>query len=112
MPRHHGFVSRDGDEDISDLRGFGQRHDAEAIHHRFQRLGGIDFGNDHIGAQPFGAHRHAAPAPAVSTDYHAEAGKEQVGGAKNSVKGGLTRTVAVVEEMLGIRIVHGDDGKL
>ena len=38
------------------------------------------------------------------------AGKQDVGGADDAVESGLAGAVAVVEEVLGIGVVDGDDG--
>ena len=69
----------------------------------------IDFGDDHVGAQALGAHGHAASAPAVAGDDHAQAGEQQVGGAQDAVERGLAGAVAIVEHVLGLRVVDGDD---
>ena len=73
-------------------------------------LHGIDFGDDHVGAESLGAHGHAASAPAVAGDHDLEAGDQKVGGANDAVNRGLAGAVAIVEEMLGFGIVHGNDG--
>ena len=59
-----------------------------------------------------GAHGDAASAPAVAGDDHFEAGEQQVGGANDAVERGLAGAVAIVEEVLGQRVVDGDDREL
>ena len=61
-------------------------------------------------AQAAGTHRHAATAPAVAGDDHLETGDQQVRGADDAVQRALPGAVAVVEEVLGHRVVHGHDG--
>ena len=61
-------------------------------------LRGIDFGDDHVGAEALGAHGDAASAPAVARDDHFEAGEQQIGGADDAVERGLAGAVAIVEE--------------
>ena len=63
-------------------------------------------------AVALGAHGDALAAPAVAGDDDAHAGEQHVGGADDAVDGGLAGAVAVVEEMLGLGVVDGDDGKL
>ena len=104
----NGLVSGHGDENVADLGGFRHGHHAEAIHHGFDGAHRVDFGDDHVGAQALGAHGHALAAPAVSRDHHFQAGEQQIGRANDAVDRGLARAVAIVEEMLGLRVVHGD----
>ena len=59
-----------------------------------------------------GAHGHAASAPAVAGDDDAKAGEQQVRGANHAIERGLAGAVAIVEEVLGERVVDGDDRKL
>ncbi len=54
----------------------------------------------------------AAPAPAVAGDHEVRAREQEVGGADDAVDGRLPGAVAVVEQMLGVSVVHGDDGIL
>ena len=109
LARENVFVPGDGDENVSDLRGLRHRHHAETVHHGFERTNGIHFGDDHVRAQALRAHRQAAPAPAVAGDDKFQSGEQKIRGAQNPVNGGLARAVAIIEEMLGQRVVHGDD---
>ena len=63
------------------------------------------------GAQSLGPHRHALAAPAVAGDNHTLSGDQHIGGADDAVDGALTGAVAVVEEVLGHRVVDGNDGQ-
>ena len=56
--------------------------------------------------------RHALAAPAVAADDHLPAGQQHVGGADDAVDGALAGAVAVVEEVLGLGVVDGDDRQL
>ncbi len=65
--------------------------------------------NDDLGAHSLGAARHAAAAPAVAADHHLFARPEDIGGPGDAVDGALAGAVAVIEEVLGLGIVDGDD---
>src|SRR5579863_185918 len=108
----HALVAGDGGDDVADFRGFGHGHDAEAIHDGFERFGGIDFGDDDFGARATGAAGKSAAAPAVAGDDEFRSSEQEVGGADDAVDGGLSGAVAIVEKMLGIGVVDGDDGEL
>ncbi len=58
------------------------------------------------------AARQSASAPAVAGDHELRARQQEVGGANDAVDGGLPGAVAVVEQVLGVGIVHRDDGIL
>ena len=106
------LVAGDGDEHVADFGGFAHGHHAEAVHHGFDGLRRIDFGDDDVGAVALGAHGHAAPAPAVARNHNVQAREQQVRGANDAVQRGLAGAVAIVEEVLGERVVDGDDRKL
>src|ERR1700722_1234665 len=103
------LVAGDGDEHVANFCGFVHGHHAEAIHHGFDGLGGIHFGDDDVCTVTFGTHRDTAPTPAGASDDYFEAGEEEVRGANDAVEGGLAGAVAIVEEVLGERVVDGDD---
>src|SRR5271170_798496 len=107
-----GLVPRDGDENFADLGGIGHGHHAEPVHDGFQGARGIDLGDDDVCAVTFGAHGNASSAPAVAGDDDAHSSEQHVGGANDAVQCGLPGAVAIIEEMLGERVVHGDDGIL
>ena len=64
-----------------------------------------------VGAVALHAHGQAAAAPAVAGDAHGAAGDEDVGGADDAVERALAGAVAVVEHVLGVGLVDGDDGE-
>ena len=51
----------------------------------------------------------AAADPAIAGDDHLAAGEQDVGGPQDAVDGRLAGAVAVVEEVLGLGLVDGDD---
>ena len=59
-----------------------------------------------------GAHGDAATAPAVARDDQLQAREQKIRGANNSVESGLAGAVAIIEEVLGERVVDGDDREL
>src|SRR5207249_9265925 len=60
------LVAGDGDKNIAFLGGVPHGEDSEPVHHRFNSLHRIDFGDDDVGAVALGAHRDTAAAPAVA----------------------------------------------
>ena len=70
----------------------------------------IDLGDDDVGAHAAGARGEAATAPAVAGDDELGAGEQDSWCADDAVEGGLAGAVAVVEHVLGQRVVDGDDG--
>src|SRR5258708_4203927 len=103
------LVSRHRDVNVAFLHRFGHGHYAETVHRGFDTLDRVDFGDDHVSAEAFGGRGGAASAPAVTGNHYLQASEQHVGGANNSVNGGLAGAVAIVEEMFGHRIVHCDD---
>src|SRR5260370_14712951 len=106
------LVSGHGNVDVAFLYGFGHGHHSEAVHRGFDTLHWIDFGDDHVGAEALGAHGYAASAPAVTGNHDLQASEEHVGGANDAVNRGLAGAITIVEEMLGHRVVHGNDRML
>ena len=105
-------VAGDGDEQVADLGGLVHRHDLEAVHRGLEGADRLDLGDDHVGAQALGPHGDALAAPAVAGDDDPLAGDQHVGGADHAVDRALAGPVAVVEEVLGHRVVDGDDRQL
>ena len=105
----HTLVSRHGDVNVAFLHRFSHRHHSETVHRGFDALHRIDFRDDDVGTEALGAHGHTAAAPAVTGNDNFEAREEHVGGANDAVNGGLPGAVAIVEEVFGHRIIHGDD---
>ena len=104
------LVAGKRDEQVADGGGLRHGHHAEAVHDGFDGLGGIDFGDDDVGAHAAGAHGDAASAPAVAGDHQRHAGQQHIGRADDAVDGALSGSVAIVEQMLGERVVDRDDG--
>jgi len=84
-------------------------HDAEPVHDGLQRLDRVDLGYQHIGAVALGARGEAAADPAVAGDYDFLAGQQHVGRADDAVERRLAGAVPVVEHVLGVGLVDGDD---
>src|ERR1700722_1475281 len=95
--REHAFVAGHGAENVAEFGRFGHRHDAEAVHHGFERFRRIDFGHDDFGSSAAGAGSQSAAAPSVTGDHEFRAGEQKVGGADNAVDGGLPGAVTVIE---------------
>src|SRR5262249_31466097 len=106
----HVLVSGHRHEDVSDLRSFMHRHHTIAIHDCLNGLGGIDLSYNDVGAHAAGAGSQAATTPSVAGDHELGAGHQRVRAADNAGHGGLAGAVAVVEHMLGHRVIHSDDG--
>ena len=96
-------------EDVADLRGLRHRQHLEAVHHGLERAQRIDLGDDHVRAHAARAGRDAATDPAVAGDDEALAGEQDVRRADDAVDRRLARAVAVVEQVLRVRLVDGDD---
>ena len=109
LARDHGLVAGGGAEDVADLGGLLHRHHLEAVHRRLERAHRIDLGDDHVRAHAACARRDAAPDPAVAGDDEALAGEQDVRRADDPVDRRLARAVAVVEQVLRLRVVDGDD---
>src|SRR5207244_12951937 len=84
------------------------RHNSEAVHHRLDGLDGIDFRYDHIRAHAARAQGHAFAAPTVAHYDQVAAGQQNIRRADDAVQRGLTSAVAIVKEMLGLRVVNRD----
>ncbi len=56
-----------------------------------------------------GPHGQAPPAPAVADDDEIQPGQKDVGGPEDAVDRALPGPVAVIEEVLGVGVVDGDD---
>src|ERR1022692_2813885 len=106
----HALVTGYGAEYVADFGGLVHAHHAVAIHNGFDGLRGIDFGDDDLRPQPARAAGQSASAPAIAGNYKLGTGKQEVGRPHDAVNGGLAGAVAVVEQMLGVGIVHRDDG--
>ena len=105
----HGEVAGDRADDVPHLRRLQHGHYPVAVHHRLQRPQGVDLGDDDLGAHPARPLGQPAATPAIATHDEVGAGQQLVGGAHDAVQGALTGAVAVIEQVLRVRVVHGDD---
>ena len=96
------------DKQIADLCRFVHRHNGKAVHDRFNGLDGVDFGDNNNRTHTLCAHCHTLTAPAVAADDNGLACDDQVRCVHNAVERGLTRAVAVVKEVLAVRVVDVD----
>src|SRR5579864_7440069 len=103
------LVASERDEKVADYGSFRHRHYTVAIHDGLDRLGRIDLGDDHIGAHAARPHGHTATAPAVAGHYHRHASQENIGRTYDAVQRALPGSVAIVEQVLGQRVVDRDD---
>ncbi len=99
-----------GDEDVPFPGGLVHGQDPAAFEGRFQRGGGFDLGDDHVGSHPLGAHGAALPAVPVAGDHEILARQKHGGGPQDPVQARLARAVDVVEIPLGLGVVHRDHG--
>src|SRR3970040_787304 len=87
-------------------------HQAEPVPRGLERLHRVALRHDPVRAQALRARRDPATAPAVSGDDERLPRDEEVRRGHDAVHRGLARAVAVVEEVLHLRVVHIDDGQL
>src|SRR5688500_19076015 len=104
----HVTITGDSDKDVAYRSRLGNRHNAETVHHRFDCLDGIDFGDDHVCAHATRAERNAFTAPAVTNDDEVASGEQDVGRADDTVERRLPGAVTIIEEVLGLRVVDGN----
>src|ERR1051325_8296719 len=62
--------------------------------------------------QPYPAPTTPPPAPAIPRPHDRAPGHQQIGGAQDAVERRLARAVAIVEQVLGVGVVHRDHGEL
>src|SRR5690606_2083243 len=109
---NHMGVARQGDEQVTlPGRALHGQH-AEAVHGGLEGTYGVDLGDDDVGACTPGAHGEAAAAPSVPRHDDDGSRDQHVGGAEDPVQGALAGPVPVVEEVLGVGVVDGDDREL
>src|SRR5579883_3474212 len=65
----NALIAGDGHKNIALLGCFHHGHDAEPIHHCFERLRWIDLSNDYFRAHAAGAHGQPTSTPAVPSNY-------------------------------------------
>ncbi len=111
FPIQHVDVPRRRDKYVANRRRLYHGHDTEAIHHRFQRLQRINLRDNHVAAQPFGAHGDAAAAPPITGDDHGLAGNQIIRRPDHPIQRRLPRAIPVVKHMLGHGVVHRNHGE-
>ena len=105
----HVHVAGHGHEHVALFRGPLHRQHTESVHGRLQRLHRVDLGHHHIGSMALGAAGQAAAAPAIPGHDEGLARQQHVGGPDDAVDRRLAGPVAIVEQVLGVRLVDRDD---
>src|ERR1700688_794932 len=96
-------------EYVTEFRGFRHRPHTEAVHCGLKRLRRIHFSDDDLRSSSSSAAGKTSSAPTVSGDDELRPCKQKVRCANNAVNRGLPGAVAIVEQMLGISVVHRND---
>ena len=104
-------AARSGHKDVAKRRRIVHLHYSEAVHCCLESAEGIDLGNYDIRPKPFGAHGYAARTEAVACDNDSPSGNHVIGGIHDAVPYALAGAVAVIEQMLAVRIVNGQHGE-
>ena len=103
------FVAGDGAENVADLGSLFHAHHPEAVHYGLEGFSRIDLGDNHFGSSAPRAGSKTASAPAIAGDHEFRSREQKVCGADNAINRGLSRAVAIVEQVLRVGIVDGDD---
>ena len=101
----HAGIAGEGHKDVALAGGFQHRHDPKAVHGSLQSADRVNLGYDHLSAQAARPAGHAFAAPAVAGDHDHFAGQQDIGRPQHAVQGRLSGAVAVVEQLLGGRVV-------
>src|SRR5260221_7461297 len=105
----HVDVTGRRDENIANLGGIGHRHNLKAIHHGFECLQWIDFGDDNLRAHATGTAGNSTSAPTIAAHNEVASSQQNIGGAHNAINRRLPRAVAVIKHVLGVAVIHGDN---
>src|SRR5204862_4830148 len=97
------------DEEVATPRGSGDVRDLESVHRGLERAKRVDLDDDDDRTHAAKPRGDASSDPAVARDHGGLAREEEIRRAEDAVDGGLAGAVAVVEEVLGERVVHRDD---
>ena len=106
------FAARHADEHISERSCVFHLHDVISVHFSFHCFDGIYLGHDDPCSKSSGPHRDASSAPSVACDYDGLRRYYEVGVPHDRIPDGLARSVAVVEEVLAVRVVDGEHREL
>ncbi len=104
----HPRPPRGGDHEIRNCHPLGKIHHGETLHGRLHRFHRVKLANEHPRPKSVGAHGEPFAAPAVADDEHDLPRNQQVGGAQDGIPDRLPGTVAVVEQVLHLGVVHRD----
>ena len=103
------LVPGDRYENVTLSGSFDRRHDSVAVHGGRKGTDRIDLHHDDMGTEPIGTIGHTATAVSVSDNNQGLPGKEDVRRSDDAVEGRLAGPIVVVEQVLGRRVVDGDD---
>src|SRR5450631_879926 len=103
------LVAGDGAENVAEFGGLFHAHDPESVHNRFERFRGVDFGDDNFRSRAACARSESTSAPAITGDDELRSCEQEIGGADDAVNRRLPGAVTIVEQMLGVGVVHGHD---
>lgn len=112
FPAQDVSVTSDGDKQVAVFGSLSHWLDGKAVHRRFQGADRVDFRDGDDGPQAASTLRHTLAAPAVASDDDVLTGQQHVRGADDAVDGALAGAVAIVEKVLRLRVVDGDDREL
>jgi hypothetical protein len=96
-------------EEVADTGGGIHGQNLVDVHDGLEGSQGVHFRDNDLGTHSRGPHGDSTPTPTIAAHHEVGTGNEPVGGPDDPVDGALPRAVPVVEEMLRVRIVHGDD---
>ena len=107
----HAVAAGHGDEPVAYLGRLRHGQHGKAVHHCLDGLHRVDLGHNDLRAQPLGPHGHALAAPAVPGHHDGGARHHQIGGAHHAVPHALAGAVAVIEQVLAVRVVDIEHGE-
>src|SRR5699024_8204736 len=88
------------------------RHHIKAVHRGLERANCVDLGDDDASTHSLGTHCDTLTTPAIAGNHDDLPREKNVRRAENTVHGALTGAVPVVEEVLGVGVVHGHNREL
>ncbi len=101
-----------GNKEVADLRRLAHRHYLKAVHNSFHSLYRVYLSNYDLSAQALRSHSNTLAAPAVARDNNVFPRNDKVRRAVYPIPHRLTRAVAVVEQMLTVRVVNKNHREL
>ena len=103
------LVAGRGHEDVADLGRLRHRQHLEAVHDGLERLQRVDLGDDHVRAHALARASRRRGRTSRSRRRRTSSGEQHVRRADDAVDRRLAGAVAVVEQVLRLRLVDGDD---